>query len=112
MAWELLAYKSCCCRLRFATCSLKSFWYCSFDLYTGSTFVRHVLRSTSSPSATLGEERSSPSVRLFGSRFRPQTLQVVSIGVAVTIVHEAAVARMHSEHTARVLDRAPVLLCS
>ena len=26
--------------------------YCSFDLYTGSTFVGHFLRSTSSPSRT------------------------------------------------------------
>ena len=30
----------------------RSSLYCSFDLYTGSTFVGHFLRSTSSPSRT------------------------------------------------------------
>ena len=39
-------------RLSCATCSSRSFSYCSFDLYTGSTIVGHFLRSTSSPSRT------------------------------------------------------------
>ena len=32
------------------------------------------------------------------------------VGVSVTVVHEAAIARVDAEHTSRVLDRAPVLL--
>src|ERR1700722_806546 len=37
-------------------------------------------------------------------------LQLVSVGVTVTIVHETAIARVDSEYTSCVLDRAPVLL--
>src|SRR3981081_1321955 len=48
--------------------------------------------------------------RIQGPRLRPKTLQLAPVGVTVTVVHEAAIARVDAQHTARVLDRAPVLL--
>src|SRR5271155_1550591 len=36
--------------------------------------------------------------------------KLVPIGVSITVVHEAAIARVDTEHTSRVLDRTPVLL--
>src|SRR3979409_867233 len=48
--------------------------------------------------------------RIHGPRLRPKTLQLMPVGVTVTVVHEAAIARVDAQHTSRVLDRAPVLL--
>lgn len=41
--------------------------------------------------------------------FDPKSLQIVPICVAITEVHEIAVASMHAEDTTRMLDGAPVI---